>query len=67
MVKQNWTLGWVDYRRSPPKTNDAQVREAMAGVVKEPPMVTGVFGRDCVSMDTGSITSVSTVSCAMRV
>ena len=30
-------------------------------------MATGEFGQDCVSMDTGSITSVSMESCAIRV
>ena len=53
VAKQNRSLDWVDCRRSPPKTDDAQVREAIADVVKErPPMVTGVFGGGCVSMDT---------------
>ncbi len=35
VAKQNRTLDWIDCRRSPPKTDDAQVREAIADVVKE--------------------------------
>ena len=35
VAKQNRTLDWVDCRKSPPKTDDAQVRQAIADVVKE--------------------------------
>ena len=35
VAKQNRTLDWVDCRRSAPKADDAQVRQAIADVVKE--------------------------------
>jgi hypothetical protein len=35
VAKQNRSLDWIDCRRSPPKTDDAQVRQAIADVVKE--------------------------------
>jgi putative transposase len=35
VAKQNRTLDWVDCKRSPSKTDDAQVRQAIADVVME--------------------------------
>ena len=35
VVKQNRSLDWVACRRSPPKADDAQLRKAIADMVKE--------------------------------